>query len=60
MALCRKLTKRLDDLIQDSSALKPTLMPQLKSLSVMVPEFVNFGISVRAPELFFVAVFWDD
>ena len=42
----RKLTKRLDDLIQESSALKSNLIPQLKSLSNMVPEIVNFGISV--------------
>lgn len=44
----RKLTKRLEDLIQDSTALKAHLVPQMKALSNFVPELVNFGISVRA------------
>jgi dynactin 1 len=42
----RKLTKRLEDLIQDSAALKAHLVPQMKALSNFVPELVNFGISV--------------
>lgn len=42
----RKLTKRLDDVIQESSALKSHLVQQLKTLSNAVPELVNFGISV--------------
>jgi hypothetical protein len=45
--IVRKLAKRLEDLIQDSNALKPHLLPQMKALSNLVPELVNFGISVR-------------
>ncbi|KAG6334284.1 hypothetical protein ID866_4799 [Astraeus odoratus] len=44
--LSRKLTKRLEDVIQDSAAFKAHLVPQLKSLSNAVPELVNFGISL--------------
>ncbi|KAG1742767.1 dynein associated protein-domain-containing protein [Suillus paluster] len=44
--LSKKLTKRLDDVIQESSALKSHLVPQLKTLSNAVPELVNFGISL--------------
>ncbi|KAG2122581.1 dynein associated protein-domain-containing protein [Suillus clintonianus] len=44
--LSKKLTKRLDDVIQESSALKSHLLPQLKTLSNAVPELVNFGISL--------------
>ncbi|KAJ7774997.1 dynactin [Mycena metata] len=44
-ALSKKLTKRLEDLIQDSTALKAHLVPQMKALSNFVPELVNFGIS---------------
>ncbi|KAI6120904.1 dynein associated protein-domain-containing protein [Pisolithus croceorrhizus] len=44
--LSRKLTKRLEEVIQDSAALKAHLVPQLKSLSNAVPELVNFGISL--------------
>jgi hypothetical protein len=43
----RKLTRRIEDLTHDSSALKSHLMPQLKVLTNMIPEIVNFGISVR-------------
>jgi dynactin 1 len=43
----RKLTKRLEDLTHDSTALKSHLLPQLKALSNLAPELVNFGISVR-------------
>lgn len=42
----RKLTKRLEDLTQDSVALKPHLVPQLQALNNTVPELVNFGFSV--------------
>ena len=42
----RKLTKRVEDLTQDSMALKPHLIPQLQALNNTVPELVNFGISV--------------
>ncbi|KAJ7146369.1 dynactin [Mycena epipterygia] len=44
-ALSKKLTKRLEDLIQDSTALKAHLVPQMQALSNFVPELVNFGIS---------------
>ncbi|KAJ6508957.1 dynactin [Mycena sanguinolenta] len=44
-ALSKKLTKRLEDLIQDSAALKAHLVPQMKALSNFVSELVNFGIS---------------
>lgn len=43
----RKLIKRVEDLIQDSSALKTNVAPQLKALSNLVSELVNFGIQVR-------------
>lgn len=42
----RKLTKRLEDLTQESAALKAHLMPQMKALSNAVQEPVNFAISV--------------
>lgn len=42
----RKMTKRLDDLTQESAALKASIIPQLKALSNPVAELVNFGISV--------------
>ncbi|KAI0370083.1 dynactin [Pilatotrama ljubarskyi] len=44
--LSKKLTKRLEDLTQDSIALKPHIVPQLQSLNNTVPELVNFGISL--------------
>ncbi|OSX67214.1 hypothetical protein POSPLADRAFT_1130701 [Postia placenta MAD-698-R-SB12] len=44
--LRRKLTKRLDDLTQDSAALKVHLVPQLQALNNIVPELLNFGISL--------------
>lgn len=44
---CRKLTKRVEDLTQESGALKSLLIPQLQALNNVVPELVNFGISVR-------------
>ncbi|KAJ7605055.1 dynactin [Mycena polygramma] len=44
-ALSKKLTKRLEDLTQDSAALKAHLVPQMTALSNFVPELVNFGIS---------------
>ncbi|KIJ13750.1 hypothetical protein PAXINDRAFT_170080 [Paxillus involutus ATCC 200175] len=44
--LSKKLTKRLEDMIQDSTALKAHLVAQLNSLSNAVPELVNFGISL--------------
>lgn len=45
-SMSKKLTKRLEDLIQDSMALKSHLVPQLKMLCNSVAELVNFGISL--------------
>ncbi|KDQ62879.1 hypothetical protein JAAARDRAFT_28852 [Jaapia argillacea MUCL 33604] len=42
----RKLTKRLEDLIRDSSALKAHLIPQLQALNNVSAELVNFGIQL--------------
>ncbi|KAG5644147.1 hypothetical protein DXG03_009041 [Asterophora parasitica] len=42
----KKLTKRLDELIDDSTALKAHLIPQMKGLSNLAAELVNFGISL--------------
>ncbi|KAI0321262.1 dynein associated protein-domain-containing protein [Amylostereum chailletii] len=42
----RKLTKRLEDLTEQSSALKTHLAPQLKALSDHVSELVDFGIQL--------------
>ncbi|KAG6911272.1 hypothetical protein DXG01_002111 [Tephrocybe rancida] len=42
----KKLTKRLDDLIDDSAALKAHLIPEMKGLSNLAAELVNFGISL--------------
>lgn len=42
----RKLTKRLEDLTQESSALKSHLVPQLQVLTNEVPEIVNFGFNL--------------
>ena len=46
-SLSRKITKRLEDLTQDSGALKTHLLPQLRALNNLVPDIVDFGISVR-------------
>ncbi|KAF8971830.1 dynactin [Flammula alnicola] len=45
-SLSRKMIKRLEDLAQDSAAVKPHLIPQMKALSNYVAELVNFGISL--------------
>ncbi|GLB43572.1 putative dynein associated protein [Lyophyllum shimeji] len=42
----KKLTKRLDELIEDSTALKAHLIPEMKGLSNLAAELVNFGISL--------------
>ncbi|EJD45781.1 hypothetical protein AURDEDRAFT_87692 [Auricularia subglabra TFB-10046 SS5] len=44
--LSRKLIKRLEDLLIDSNALKPFLMPNLNSLTVNVSKAVDFGIQL--------------
>lgn len=36
----------MEDLIQDSTALKALLLPQLQALNNDVPELVNFGFSL--------------
>ena len=46
--LSKKLIKRVEDLTQDSMALKAHLVPQLQNLNNTVPELVNFGISVSS------------
>ena len=40
--------RRLEELAKESSALKPHLIPPMKALSNLVPELVNFGISVHS------------
>lgn len=42
----KKMIKRLEDVAQDSAAVKPHLINQMKALSNYVAELVNFGISV--------------
>ena len=42
----RKLARRLEELTQDSAALKALLLPQLQALNNEVPELVNFGFSL--------------
>ncbi|KAJ8701829.1 hypothetical protein PTI98_000580 [Pleurotus ostreatus] len=44
--LSRKITKRLEDLLQDSAALNPRLIPRFKSSTDMLTELLNFGISL--------------
>ncbi|KAF8634861.1 hypothetical protein AX15_000617 [Amanita polypyramis BW_CC] len=45
-ALSKKLTKKMEDLIHDNAALKSHLVPQMKGLTNLVAELVNFGISL--------------
>ena len=44
--LSKKLIKRVEDLTQDSMALKAHFVPQLQALTNTVPELVNFGFSL--------------
>ncbi|KAF9022611.1 dynactin [Hymenopellis radicata] len=44
--ISRKLTKRLEDLVNDSSAVKPTMVPQMRSLSNSVQKLVDFAITL--------------
>jgi dynactin 1 len=46
IAAHRKLTKRIEDLLHESSALKAPLVPQLQALTNQAPELVNFGFSL--------------
>ena len=41
------MIKRLEDLAQDSSAVKPHVIPQMEALNNFMAELVNFGILVR-------------
>lgn len=51
MILCRKLTKRIEELIVDSSALKSNLVSALQALSNLTPDLVNFGLAVWIVEV---------
>lgn len=42
----RKLTKRVEDLLQESAALRAPLVPHLQALTNQAPELVNFGFSL--------------
>ncbi|KAL5476515.1 hypothetical protein ACEPAI_3372 [Sanghuangporus weigelae] len=44
--MSKKLTKRLEEVIQESAALKPHLIPQLDALGKKMPELVDFGITL--------------
>ncbi|KIM47423.1 hypothetical protein M413DRAFT_439091 [Hebeloma cylindrosporum] len=44
--LSKKMIKRLEDLAQDSSAVKPHVIPQMEALNNFMAELVNFGISL--------------
>ncbi|KZT73394.1 hypothetical protein DAEQUDRAFT_762303 [Daedalea quercina L-15889] len=44
--LSKKLAKRMEELTQDSSALKTHLVPQLKAITDLTTELVNFGFSL--------------
>ena len=50
--------KRLEELAKESSALKPYLVPPMKALSNLVPELVNFGISVCSFSWLLSACIW--
>ena len=45
--LSRKLVKRIEDLVDDSAALKDNLMPRIGGLNSKVSLAVDFGIQVR-------------
>ena len=44
---CRKIFKRIDDLLRESAALQENVIPQLVSLANVVTTAVDFGIQVR-------------
>ncbi|KAG7100040.1 hypothetical protein E1B28_001826 [Marasmius oreades] len=50
-ATSRKFVKRIEDLIQDSSALKEPLISHMEGLSNKCQELVNFGISLAQQTL---------
>jgi dynactin 1 len=45
--ISRKLTKRIDDLVEESSALKAHFVPRLNAVNDLMPELTNFAIQVR-------------
>ncbi|EEB98205.1 hypothetical protein MPER_02331, partial [Moniliophthora perniciosa FA553] len=51
----RKLTKRLEELTRESSALKEHLLPQMEGLSNKVGDLINFGISLAQQTIKHVA-----
>jgi hypothetical protein len=44
---CRKLVKRLEDLLAESSALKDSVFPKLGTLNSKVSVAVDFGVQVQ-------------
>lgn len=51
----RKLVKRMEDVLKESSAFKPYLLPQLNGLAVLVSKGVDFAIQVGCFTFLFVA-----
>lgn len=49
--ICRKISKRIDDLLRESAALRESVIPQLTSLADAVTKAVDFGIQVCFNEL---------
>jgi dynactin 1 len=47
----RKLSKRLEELVADSSALRPHVLPRLHGIAERVPELTDFAISVCSTPL---------
>ncbi len=56
-SFCRKLSKRVEELAQDSIAIKAHLIPQMKALGNYVTELVNFGIQVAYSLLCIIRTF---
>ncbi|KIJ51351.1 hypothetical protein M422DRAFT_26769 [Sphaerobolus stellatus SS14] len=44
--LSKKVVKRIEDLLNESSALKPNLVPQLNSLTIIISKGVDFAIQL--------------
>jgi len=45
-SIVRKLVKRIEDLLRDSTALKANILPQLNSLTILISKGVDFAIQV--------------
>jgi dynactin 1 len=43
----RKLTKRLEEVVGDSAAIKPHFIPKMNAINELLPELTDFAISVR-------------